>query len=291
MPFVKIDCSILYSSVWCESLEVRVLWIAMLAASDPEGIVRASAPGLAKLAGLPLNATLTALEVLESPDPFSKSPEHEGRRVERCDGGFFILNYGKYRSHDYSMNREAVRKREYREKTKHYVGDIKRDIVPPCPGHSASASSSISASSLKKKIAEKEEKRTSSADAETLTRLFLSTLSDEMQTKIDKRTRTTWDASFDRLLKEFDIDRLKVMILFYRRDDFWAKNFLSPLKLARRNKDNIRYVDYFFERMKAQPQQRPDGRTVSADFSADEELARKQREKWGLEKEADNVQT
>jgi hypothetical protein len=38
-----------------------------------------------------------AIRVLESPDPNSRSPDWEGRRIERVDGGYKLLNYFKYR--------------------------------------------------------------------------------------------------------------------------------------------------------------------------------------------------
>jgi len=93
------------------------------------------------------------------------------------------------------------------------------------------------------------ERYTPSENAKILNRLFLGTMSDEFQEK--HGGNLAWMECFDRLLKEFDVDRLKVMILYYRRDDFWKKNFLSPLKLRNKNKDGIRYVDYFLERMKS----------------------------------------
>lgn len=97
------------------------------------------------------------------------------------------------------------------------------------------------------------ERYTPSENSKELNRLFLSTMSEEFQAK--HGDNLSWMECFDKLLKEFDVDRLKVMILFYRRDDFWKKNFLSPMKLRNKNKDGIRYVDYFMERMKsAQPE-------------------------------------
>lgn len=97
--FVKVYSSILASSVWGESLPTRVVWITMLAMADRNGLVEASSDGIARAANLSLKQSDAALEVLSSPDPRSKSQndEHEGRRIERIDGGYRILNYLKYR--------------------------------------------------------------------------------------------------------------------------------------------------------------------------------------------------
>ncbi|MBN2243399.1 MAG: hypothetical protein JW793_11990 [Acidobacteria bacterium] len=108
---------------------------------------------MAKLVGIPLEDVLKALEVLQGPDQFSKNPEHEGRRLERTSEGFKVLNYCHYRARDYSMSRDAIRKREWRERAKEHGRDKRRDIVPPLSGHSASASvlcSSVSSSSKRK---------------------------------------------------------------------------------------------------------------------------------------------
>jgi phage replication O-like protein O len=136
---------------------------------------------------------------------------------------------------------------------------------------------------LSKKIHTKEtlntkEKYIPSGPAIKLTAAFLETLSTDF---IDKfNDHPAWNKCFDKLLKEYSVDKLLSMIVYFRRDNFWAKNFMSPLKLLRKNDDGIRYADYFFERMKSTGygQQKVDCRTVSTDFSSDEEIMRKQRD-------------
>src|SRR5438046_349873 len=79
--FVKIYGSILHSSVWAEDAETRVLWITMLAMADRRGMVSAALPGLARAANISLEKCETALQVLSSPDPHSKSKQYGGRRI------------------------------------------------------------------------------------------------------------------------------------------------------------------------------------------------------------------
>jgi hypothetical protein len=116
--------------------------------------------------------------------------------------------------------------------------------VKRSPSVSVSVSNSVS-SSLKE---EEKKEDVLSGNANQLVNLFLGTLSTEFVEKFSDHDK--WRDLFNKLLKEFDVDRLKVLILFYRRDDFWSTNFMSPMKLTKKNKDGIRYVDYFFERMK-----------------------------------------
>jgi hypothetical protein len=95
--WTKLFSSIVTSSVWCEDNTTFRVWIALLALSDREGIVEGSLPGLASLCRLSVAETATALEKLSSPDPHSRSSEHEGRRIEKIEGGWKVLNYEKYR--------------------------------------------------------------------------------------------------------------------------------------------------------------------------------------------------
>lgn len=95
--YTKLFSSILVSSIWTESNETRLLWITMLAMADKEGLVSASVPGLAKMAGIPLEATRTGLETLLSADPDSRTKDHDGRRIQAVEGGWVLLNHGKYR--------------------------------------------------------------------------------------------------------------------------------------------------------------------------------------------------
>lgn len=95
--FVKIYQTILDSSIWLEDQAVRIVWLTMLAMADSEGFVCASVGGLAHRARVERDDCDRALEVLSSPDPDSKDPSNEGRRIEKVDGGWFVLNHGKYR--------------------------------------------------------------------------------------------------------------------------------------------------------------------------------------------------
>jgi len=96
-PFVKVYGSIVYSSVWRESKDTRLLWITMLAIADEKGYVRASVGGLADLAKLAREECVAALEVLKAPDPDSKDKSNDGRRIVELQGGWRVLNKERYR--------------------------------------------------------------------------------------------------------------------------------------------------------------------------------------------------
>jgi hypothetical protein len=95
--YTKVYKSILSSSVWRGSKELKVLWTTMLVMADKDGFVEATVPGLAHFAGLSVQETLESLHVLLSPDEFSRTKAYEGRRVEEIEGGWLIFNHSKYR--------------------------------------------------------------------------------------------------------------------------------------------------------------------------------------------------
>lgn len=120
MPgFTKLFNSILASSIWSEDDKTRLVWITMLAMANEFGVVEASVIGLAHQAHVAKEDCQKALEKLLAPDSDSRSKEFEGRRIEQVDGGWKILNHGKYR-HKMSLDERReyyrLKKREYRLK-------------------------------------------------------------------------------------------------------------------------------------------------------------------------------
>jgi hypothetical protein len=109
----KLFTKILDSSIWLESLPVRVVWITLLAAMDEEGYAHFSAvANLARRANVPEKDAQKAVDILLAPDPHSGDPEFEGRRIERVPGGFFILNAKKHRQlYTREVQREKTRGR------------------------------------------------------------------------------------------------------------------------------------------------------------------------------------
>lgn len=119
--FTKLFSDIVTSSIWAEDNETRIVWITLLAIAGPDGVARAAIPGLARVAGVSLEATERAILKFEQPDTYSRSQEYEGRRIERVEGGFKLLNYLRYRNTLSKSDRndyQRIKQREYRSKRK-----------------------------------------------------------------------------------------------------------------------------------------------------------------------------
>jgi hypothetical protein len=116
--YTKLFNSILASTIWREDDKTRLVWITLLALTDMNGVVEASIPGLADLARVSLEDCERALENLQKPDKYSRSKDHDGRRIETIDGGWLVLNRAKYRdklSADDRRERDRDRQRRHRQ--------------------------------------------------------------------------------------------------------------------------------------------------------------------------------
>lgn len=116
MSFVKLDVAILDSSLWVEDPPTRIVFVTLLVMADAQGMVEATAPGIARRANLPLKLVRPALEKLEAPDPDSRTTTDEGRRIARIDGGYVVLNYAKYRA----KRDPEIRRAQTREATRRW---------------------------------------------------------------------------------------------------------------------------------------------------------------------------
>jgi hypothetical protein len=138
MSFVKLDCGMLDSTIWVDR-EARELFITALLMAKPKqvnepigqlavrtlertgfvvppgwyGFISAAGPGIVRRAGMDLESGLSALERLGAPELDSRTPDFEGRRLVRVDGGYIALNYMQYRDKDHTA---ADRMRNWRKK-------------------------------------------------------------------------------------------------------------------------------------------------------------------------------
>lgn len=132
--FTKLHGStLLGSTIWREDPATKVTWITMLAMSDRDGLVEASVPGLAHLAGVTLEEAERALAKFLAPDPYSRTPDNEGRRLEKVDGGWLLINYDKYRakqSPEEVAEKHAARQVRYRQRKKNERHQPSPSVTP-----------------------------------------------------------------------------------------------------------------------------------------------------------------
>lgn len=115
MPFTKLDSEFASSSLFAHGLEVVGFFAYLLSCADAEGKIAAAVPDMAARCRVPETRVLELLAILEKPDPWSRTPDNEGRRI-RIDReprwSVVLLNYEAVRQGDSS----AERVRRWRER-------------------------------------------------------------------------------------------------------------------------------------------------------------------------------
>lgn len=98
-PFAKV-----YASMWDGTLgtnwQAWTTFVWMLPNCKRGGIVDVTPEKIADRSGLPLEVVEAGIRILESPDPKSRTPDEEGRRIVRLEGrawGWRIVNLAQYR--------------------------------------------------------------------------------------------------------------------------------------------------------------------------------------------------
>lgn len=128
IPFVPISRNLIDGSLWESDLRVRVLWVTMLMiASEPSrrGAVDMTVRALAARAAMSPEDVRFALDVLLSPDPLSRTPDLDGRRIRPISStrswGWEIVNWTEYETARERMLNAA---RQARYKARHAGGKV-----------------------------------------------------------------------------------------------------------------------------------------------------------------------
>lgn len=144
--YTKLFSDIITSSIWNEDDKTRIVWITLLALSNAHGRVHCALPSLAIMSRVKDDECEKAIKKLESPDRHSRTDTHEGRRIEKTEGGWLIINYEKHRNR-LSENPENVALRErvkrHRDKIKSNEDRKGARFTKPTPEQIAEYSASI----------------------------------------------------------------------------------------------------------------------------------------------------
>lgn len=120
--YVPVFAKIVDSSLWSEPDFVVKVFITMLVKKDKDGVVRANAFNIAQWSRKSEEEVLKALKVLSSPDKRRIEPQaNDGRRIQRVEDGWLILNAGFYQDLMRQANRREYQRKkqaEYRAKAK-----------------------------------------------------------------------------------------------------------------------------------------------------------------------------
>lgn len=277
MTFTKLFTSITESTIWTEPDPVRLVWITMLAMADRKGRIWASVPGLANRARVDVDKCEDAIGRFLKPDKYSRTPDHEGRRIEPIDGGWRLLNYEKYRSiRDEETVKESKRKyiNSRRKKEKNV------ENVDQCRSQSNAVDHSRSLSIQAE--AEAEAIHTP-AEGERFAEEFKKLLPPD--TKLPNNWKFNWARTYGELTSIDKRSKKEIwdVCVWARNDSFWSGQFMSACKLRKINSDGIHYFDVFKAKMDAEAKPK-NGHTVpkiktAAQWRAEQQAMDAERER------------
>lgn len=119
--FVKLFTQILDSSI-ADDRRLRHFFTDLLLCANGDGNVVMTVAAIARRIGTTVEEVEWGLEQLQKPDPYSKTPDHQGRRVVKLEDtgyGWHIINFDYYRAmKDSEQLREASRQRLRRFRAK-----------------------------------------------------------------------------------------------------------------------------------------------------------------------------
>lgn len=101
--------------------EALVTFQQMIVLCDADGMIDMTPQAIAARTSIPLKIIRKGLAILEAPDPYSRTPDQDGKRLELIDAhkpwGWHIVNHEKYmRMQDADTVREQTRERVRRHR-------------------------------------------------------------------------------------------------------------------------------------------------------------------------------
>lgn len=142
----------MYDGTLVTNWKALVTFQQMIVLCGPDGVIDITPQALSARTSIPLDIIKEGIAALERPDPGSRTPDQEGRRIERLDAhrdwGWVIVNYRKYRMLvDGETVREQNRVRQAtkrdRDKSKEsqpvtFSHALSRCVTPVTPCHAKS---------------------------------------------------------------------------------------------------------------------------------------------------------
>lgn len=113
----------IYDGTLVEDWRALVTFQQLIVLCDADGVIDMTPSAISRRTGIPIEHIKAGIEVLERPDPWSRTPDEEGRRIIRLDEhrpwGWYLVNHKKYKAlQDADTVREQNRIRKQRQREK-----------------------------------------------------------------------------------------------------------------------------------------------------------------------------
>ena len=126
----------MYSGTLVEDWRALVTFQQMIILCDADGMLDMTVEAISYRTRIPMDILEAGIKILESPDPKSRTPDQEGRRVERIDAhrewGWHLINHEKYKilqDADTVRHQTRERVRKHRENKKGVTPQPLQDVT------------------------------------------------------------------------------------------------------------------------------------------------------------------
>ncbi len=122
----------IYDGTLGDNWKALITFEQMIVLCDPDGVIDMTPEAISRTTGIPIEHIKDGIKILESPDPNSRTPGDDGRRIIRLDGhrewGWYIVNHKKYKEKtDIEKIRKQNRDRQRKRRDKLKTSRLSRD--------------------------------------------------------------------------------------------------------------------------------------------------------------------
>lgn len=115
----------MYDGTLADDWRALITFQQMIVLCDADGTIDMTPSAISRRTGIPIEHIKAGIEILQNPDPYSRTPEEEGRRIRLLDDnkpwGWYIVNHSKYKAlqdADAVREQNRLRKKRQREREK-----------------------------------------------------------------------------------------------------------------------------------------------------------------------------
>ncbi len=228
--------------------EALVTFQQFIVLANKHGEVDMTPDAISRRTTIPLDVIQTGIEALEKPDPDSRTPKEEGRRIVRlCESrswGWRITNYEQYRTLRSEEERREYQARwiaDKRSRTAAAIVDNSRlstvvDNVDLGSKQYAVKTISSEVGPSDPQVAEPKPLKEPSPEARDVAKLLRARITENnLKAKITDAQERKWATEADRMIRRDGRTpaEIREVIEFAQADSFWRANVLSMEKLRK----------------------------------------------------------
>lgn len=223
----------IYDGSLAEDWRALITFQQMIILCDADGRIDMTALAISRRTGIPIEHIKAGIQILESPDPSSRTPGEEGRRIilldQHRDWGWMIVNHTYYKGlQDYDVVRAQTKERvrRYRERQK----DVTQESVTVTKSNAEKRHTNTNTNTRRK-----DPKDPADLSPDDLLAAWMYGLIIQINPKHKPPPMQSWVRDI-RLMRERDGKthaEIRGLFSWANNHTFWRRNILSPATLRK----------------------------------------------------------